>query len=94
MYQLVMFMNVHHELTTLYVYTVDRLNDTGAHTLDEILAKIETGTDFAVKELIPIYDAYCVADVGDGTSAKLRDAIGLRLEKAQKEPVVIDTDSE
>jgi len=49
---------------------------------------------FAVQALLPIYEAYCVADVGDGTSAKLRDAIGLRLKKAENEPVVIDTDTD
>jgi len=86
--------NVHHELTTLHVYPVDRLNDTGNYTLDVILAKIETGTDFDVEALLPIYEAYCVADVGDGTSAQLRDAIGLRLKKAEKEPVVIDLDTD
>jgi len=84
MCQLVLYVNVHHELTTLHVYPVDRLNDTGNYNLHEILAKIETGTDFDVEALLPIYKAYCDADVGDGTSAQLRDAIGLRLKKAEK----------
>jgi len=73
---------------------VDGLNDTGAHSLAEILVKIETGTDFDTKALVPIYEAYSAAKLGAGTSAKLRDAIGLRLEKAQLAPVVIDLDSD
>jgi len=93
-YQLVLCVNVHRELTTLHECPVDGLNDadTGAHSMEEVLAKIETGTDFDVEALLPIYEAYCAAKVGDGTSAKLRDAIGLRLGKAKVEPIVIDSD--
>ena len=95
-YQLVLCVNVHRELTTLHECPVDGLNDadTGAHSMEEVLAKIETGTDFDVEALLPIYEAYCAAKVGDGTSATLRDAIGLRLGKAKLEPVVIDLDTD
>jgi len=91
---LVLYVNVHRELTTLHECPVDGRHDTGAHSLDEILAKIETGTDFDVEALIPIYKAYCDTGLEDGTSKTLRDAIGLRLEKAGLEPVVIDLDSD
>jgi len=56
------------------------LDDTGQHTLDEIIAKIATGTDFEVAELIPIYESYTANNVSEGDSAsKLRDAIRKRL---------------
>ena len=104
MYLLVLYVNVHHELTPVHVYQVEVLDDTGQYSLDEILAKIATGMDFDIDALILIYEAY--SNVGEGHSAKLRDAIRLRLmEKGlfglvtdialdENESVVIDTDSE
>jgi len=47
--------------------------------MEVILDKIATGTDFNMDALVPIYDAF--SKVGAGHSAKLRDAIGLRLQK-------------
>ena len=82
LYQLVLYANVHHELTTLFVFPVTMLDDTGQHTLDEIIAKIATGTDFEVAELIPIYESYTANNVSEGDSAsKLRDAIRKRLQE-------------
>jgi len=104
MYKLALYVNVHHELTPVHVYPVELLKDTGQYSLDVILVKIATGTDFSIDELIPIYDAF--SKVGAGHSAKLRDAIGLRLQKEGRFGLVsdvaldanesdeIDTDSE
>jgi len=104
MYLLVLYVHGHHELTPVHVYPVELLEDTGQYSLVEILAKIATGMEFDIDKLIPIYEAF--ANVGEGHSAKLRDAIGLRLmEKGlfglvadialdENVPVVIDTDSE
>jgi len=57
--------------------------------MEVILDKIATGTDFSVDALVPIYDAF--SKVGAGHSAKLRDAIRLRL---QKEGLLIDSENE
>jgi len=47
--------------------------------MEVILDKIATGTDFSMDELVPIYKAF--SKVGAGHSAKLRDAIGSRLQQ-------------
>jgi len=107
LYQLVLYANVHHELTTLHVYPVALLDVTGQHTLEQIIAKIATDMDFQVTALIPIYESYYAADVAAGHSAsKLRDAIRSRLIEKQlfdvvtdialdeNESVVIDSDSD
>jgi len=76
---LLLCVNVDHELTPVHVCPVDKQCDTGQYSLDVILDKIATGTDFGIDALVPIYNAF--SKVGEGTSAKLRHAIGLRLQK-------------
>ena len=79
MYTLLLCVNDDHELTHVHVYPVDPLQDTGQYSMEVILDKIATGTDFSMDELVPIYNAF--SKVGAGHSAKLRDAIGLRLQQ-------------
>ena len=88
MYKSALYVNVHHELTPVYVCPVDVLDDTGQYSMDVILDKIATGTDFSIDELIPIYDAF--STVGAGHSAQLRGAIGLRLKKEGRFGLVSD----
>jgi len=56
--------------------------------MEVILDKIATGTDFDMDELVTIYKAFC--KVGAGHSAKLRDAIGSRLQKEDMFGLVSD----
>jgi len=78
-YTLLLCVNDDHELTHVHVCPVDPLYDTGQYSMEVILDKIATGTDFSMDELVPIYNAF--SKVGAGHSAKLRDAIGLRLQQ-------------
>jgi len=78
-YTLLLCVNDDHELTHVHVCPVDPLHDTGQYSMEVILDKIATGTDFSMDELVPIYKAF--SKVGAGHSAKLRDAIGSRLQQ-------------
>jgi len=80
LYLLVLYVNVHLELTTLLVYPVSLLEDTGKYRLEEIIAEIERGMDFDANALIPIYESYLASNLSDeNTASKLRDAIRSRL---------------
>jgi len=107
LYQLVLYLNVHHELTTLNVYSVSQLDDTGKYRLEEIIEVIATGMDLEVSDLIPIYESYNAVVLAAGRSAsKLRDAIRSRLTQDElyalvtdvaldeNETILIDSDSD
>jgi len=86
-----MYLNAHHELTTVKMYSVLKQDDTGKYKLDEIIEEIVTGMDYDPGELIPIYDAYSAVTLSEGCSAwKLRDAIRSRLTQDDLIPLVAD----
>jgi len=87
-YNLLLCVNDDHELTHVHVSPVDPLYDTGQYSMEVILEKIATGTDFSMVELIPIYKAF--SQVGAGHSAQLRDAIGSRLQQEDMFGLVSD----
>ena len=59
---------------------MSKYDDTGHCGLPEIIAAIETRTDFDVRSLIPIYQAYRAVDLtADCSAEQLRHAVLLRL---------------
>jgi len=86
-----MYVDAHHELTTVNTYSVHQQDDTGKHKLDDIIEGVSTGMYYEPSALIPIYHAYNAVTLAKGCSAsKLRDAFRLRLTQDNLIPLVAD----
>jgi len=91
LYQLLMYLNAHHELTTINMCSGSKQDDTGKYSLEEIIEEIAKVMDFEVSALIPIYDAYNAVTLSEECSAsKLRDAIRSRLTQDRLFALVAD----
>jgi len=75
-----MYLCAQHELKNVNIHPVNKLEDTGKHKLDDIIAGVMTGTHYECSALIPIYNAYnAVQLTKECTAWQLRAALRSRL---------------